>query len=62
MPIDLSLHYNDNQAEDADRYQDFVASIIVGCVVCAVDLGANERINLHNHVVDHSCNGAFLDV
>jgi hypothetical protein len=48
-PPPLPQHHHQRQRTDGD--QDFVATVVVGRVVRAVDLRPDERPDLHDHVV-----------
>lgn len=59
---DLALDNESDEAEAADGHQDRVTTLVVRGVVGAIDLGADERADLHNDVVRGRGDGSLLDV
>jgi len=51
-----------DERERTDGDEHFVAFLVVRRLIGAVDLGADQRADLYDHVVGRSCDGTFLDV
>lgn len=56
------LHQEDNQSQSTEGNQNRVSLLVVWAIVFAVDLGADERTDLHNDIVGGCGDGSFLDV